>query len=55
LNHPPYSPDLSPPDYFLFPKVKLQLKGARFDTVEEIQEAMTNQLNKIPAEEFLTP
>jgi len=23
LNHPPYSPDLSPPDYFLFPKVKL--------------------------------
>jgi hypothetical protein len=31
LNHPPYSPDLSPPPpvYFLFPKVKLQLKGAR--------------------------
>jgi len=52
LNHPPYSPDLSPPDYFLFPKAKLQLKGARFDTIEEIQKAVTDQLNKIPAEEF---
>jgi len=30
----------------------LQLKGARFDTIEEIQKAVTDQLNKIPAEEF---
>ena len=52
LNHPPYSPDLSPPDYFLFPKVKLQMKGARFDTTEEIQKGVTDQLNKIPAEDF---
>jgi hypothetical protein len=36
---------LSPPDYFLFPKVKLQLKGARFDTTEGIQKAVTDQLN----------
>ena len=27
LDHPPYSPDLAPADYFLFPKVKSQLKG----------------------------
>ena len=52
IEPPPYSPDLSPPDYFLFPKVKLQLKGARFDTIEEIQKAVTDQLNKIPAEDF---
>jgi len=32
--------------------VKLQLKGARFDTIEGIQKAVTDQLNKIPAEEF---
>jgi hypothetical protein len=32
--------------------VKLQLEGARFDTTEEIQEAVTDQLNKIPAEDF---
>jgi hypothetical protein len=43
---------LSPPDYFLFPKVKLNLKGARFDTTEEIQKAMPDHLNKIPAEDF---
>ena len=49
LNHSPYSPDLSLPDYFLFPKVKLQLKDARFDTTEEIQKAVTAQLNTIHA------
>jgi len=43
---------LSPPDYFLFPKVKLQLKGARFDTIEGIQKAVIDQLNKISAEDF---
>ena len=40
------------PDYFLFPKVRLQLKGARFDTIEGIQKAVTDQLNKISAEDF---
>jgi hypothetical protein len=52
LNHPPYLPDLSPPDCFLFPKVKLHLRGARYDTVEGIQKAVTDQLDKISAEEF---
>jgi hypothetical protein len=32
--------------------MKLQLKGARFSTTEEIQKAVTDQLNKIPAEDF---
>jgi len=32
----PYSPDLAPWDFFLFPKMKLRLKGRRFDTTEEI-------------------
>jgi hypothetical protein len=27
LKHPPCSPDLSPPGYFLFPKIKSMLKG----------------------------
>jgi len=43
---------LSPSDSFLFPKAKLQLKGAKFDTTEEFQKAVTDQLNNIPAEEF---
>jgi len=28
---------LAPCDFFLFPKLKLKLKGRRFDTIEEIQ------------------
>jgi hypothetical protein len=52
LNHTPYSPDFSLLNHFLFSKVKLQLKGARFDTIQEIQKAMTDRLNKIPAEDF---
>jgi len=35
--HPPYSPDLAPRNIFLFPKLKMKLKGRRFQTVEEIQ------------------
>jgi len=37
LNQSPYSSDFCPPDYFLFPKVKMELKGARFDKIEEIR------------------
>jgi len=36
--HPPYSPDLAPADFFLFPKLKTTLKGHHFQTTEEIQE-----------------
>jgi len=36
IPHPPYSRDLAPCDFFLFPKMKLKLKGRRFDTIEEI-------------------
>jgi hypothetical protein len=37
IPHPPYSPNLAPSYFFLFPKMKLKLKGQRFDTIEEIQ------------------
>ena len=47
---------LPPPDYFLFTKVKLQLKGAILDTNAVIQKAVTDKLNKIPLQKtFLTP
>lgn len=41
LDHPPYSPDLAPCDFFLFPKVKSALKGTRFETVEAVKEKAT--------------
>jgi transposase len=49
---PPYSPDLSPCDFFLFPKLKNHLKGNHFGTVENIQTAVTDQLKVIPVSEF---
>ena len=35
--HPPCSPDLALSDLFLSPKLKMNLKGRRFQTLEEIQ------------------
>lgn len=52
LYHPPYSPDLAPVDYFLFPKVKSNLKGRCFDTISDIQNNVTSELKSIPADEF---
>jgi hypothetical protein len=37
IPHPPYSPDLAPCDFFVFPEMKLMVKGRQFDTIEEIQ------------------
>ena len=37
LPQPPYSPDLAPCNFYLFPKLKLKLKGHRFGTIEQIQ------------------
>jgi hypothetical protein len=48
----PYSPDLSPPDYFLFPKLKMKLKGLHFAEVAEIQGDVTDELKKVQKEEF---
>ena len=48
----PYSPDLSPPDYFLFPKFKMKLKGFHFADDPEIQEAVTDELKRIQKQEF---
>ena len=47
-----YSPDLSPPDCFLFPKLKMKLKGLHFADVVEIQEAVTDEFKKVQKEEF---
>jgi hypothetical protein len=38
---------------FLFPKLKFSLKGRHFQTVEEIQCAVTRELNNISKTAFL--
>jgi hypothetical protein len=52
LFHSQYSLDLSPPDYFLFPKLKMKLKGLHLADVAEIQEAVNDKLKKVQKEEF---
>jgi len=52
LDHPPYSPDLAPADYFLFRKVKSHLKGRLFDSILDIQKAVTSTLNTIAKDDF---
>ncbi|EZA60412.1 hypothetical protein X777_13501, partial [Ooceraea biroi] len=54
LNHSTYSADLSSPKYFLFSKLKLQLKGQRFNDISNTETAVTNQLKTITKEEFST-
>ena len=53
--HPPYSPDLAPCDFFLFPKMKLQLKGRRFDRLEDIQRESQDVLGKLREQDFQHP
>ena len=36
LPHPPYSPDLAPCDFFLFPNLKKSLAGQKFESNEEV-------------------
>jgi len=50
--HPPYSPDLVPAGFFLFPKLKTTLKGRRFQTIEEIQENVIRELRAITESAF---
>ena len=52
MDHPPYLPDLSSCDYFLFPKLKTAMKGAFYDGVPTIQAAVTQVLKNIPKTEF---
>jgi len=50
--HPPYFPDLTPADFFLFPKLITTLKGRRFQTIEEIQENAIRELRAITESAF---
>ena len=45
---PPYSPDLTSADFFLFPKLKTPMKGKRFATIEGIKEKSKQNLLAIP-------
>lgn len=52
LPHPPYSPDLAPCDFFLFPKIKRNLKGRQFGSREDLLLALQVELDKVTPEEL---
>ncbi|UYV78223.1 HSP90AB1 [Cordylochernes scorpioides] len=53
MPQPPYSPDLAPCDFFLFPKLKRPMKGRRYATLDEIKKASEEELKKILKNDFL--
>ena len=49
---PPYCPDLAPCDFWLFPKLKENLRGCRYETIEEMKEAVTKVTDTLTQEDF---
>ncbi|PNF22126.1 hypothetical protein B7P43_G06802 [Cryptotermes secundus] len=47
LKYPPYSPDLAPCDFYIFPKIKSVLKGTHFLPVEDVKAKTTEILNSL--------
>ena len=45
---PPNSPDLAPWDFWLF----LRLRGCRYETIEEVKEAVTKVIDTLTQEDF---
>ena len=48
VSHLPYSPDLVSCDFWLFPK----LRGCRYETIEEMKEAVTKVIDTLTQEDF---
>ena len=48
----PYNPDLAPCDFWLFPKLKENLTGCRYETIEEMKEAVTKVIDMLTQEDF---
>ena len=45
---PPHGPDVAPCDFCLFPK----LRGCRYETIEEMKEAVTEVIDTLTQEDF---
>ena len=46
--HPPYSPDLAPCDFWLFPK----FTGCSYETIEKMKETVTKVIDTLTQEDF---
>ena len=52
LNHPPYSPDLIPCDFLLFPRLKKMLSGNKCTSRSSLGSAIYQCLQQIPKEDY---
>jgi len=50
--HPPYSLDLALCDFWLFPKVKMTMKGKGFDLIQDIKADTTARVKTFTKEDF---
>jgi hypothetical protein len=55
VTHPPYSPDMSPSDYHLFPELKKHLGGTHFRTEEELSSRRGGRVLRFTHKEDGTP
>ncbi len=52
LPHPACSPDLAPSDFWLYNRLKRNLKGIRFGSLDDLKEAVSEEIAAIPALEY---
>lgn len=53
LDHPLYSPDLALSDYYLFPKLKENIRGKKFNGDDEMMDAENQWFLELPGDFFL--
>ena len=54
LNHPPFSPDLSPYDFFLFPRLKKMFSGNKYTSRNSLGSVIYQCLQQIPKGDYLS-
>jgi len=54
LPHPPYSPDMSPPNFDLSQKLKINMRGVRFSTLEDLYASVTRRVIQLNCSTGLT-
>ena len=52
IDHPPYSPDLAPCDFWLFPKLSEKLAGTNFRRVQDLARRINSEMKSIPVSEY---
>ncbi len=55
VHHPPYSADLAPCDFWLFPKLKEKLRGCRYEIIEEMKDTVTKVIDTLTQVDSMGP